>query len=134
MSKSREYISYHPENPPEWYWINGLHDAGIVGVESFEFPFDYNKFVGEKSHSRKRMRGTALAVEGACVTLGLRELYCNALSLSRLRRQLPPGGSLRTSNLRGMGFARCICKTYAKLAIKGDKKCFSQGKREYRNT
>ena len=32
--------------------------------------------------------------EGARVTLSLSEFYCNALSLSRLRRQLPPGGSL----------------------------------------
>ena len=39
-------------------------------------------------------RGTAIAVEGACGTLSSRALYCNALSLSRLRRQLPPGGSL----------------------------------------
>ena len=41
-----------------------------------------------------RGRGTALAVEGACVTLGLDKSDCIALSLSRLRRQLPPGGSL----------------------------------------
>ena len=43
----------------------------------------------------------------------------NALSLSRLRRQLPPGGSLwiRSCNLRGMGFALCLCNTKAKLAI-----------------
>ena len=33
-------------------------------------------------------------VEGARVTFSLREFYCHALSLSRLRRQLPPGGSL----------------------------------------
>ena len=32
--------------------------------------------------------------EGARVTLGLCYLHCNALSLSRLRRQLPHGGSL----------------------------------------
>ncbi len=37
MAKSREYRSLYPENPPEWYWISGLHDAGFVGVESFEF-------------------------------------------------------------------------------------------------
>lgn len=49
MAKSREYMSHYPENPPEWYWINGLHDACIIGVEVYEFPFDYNKFVGEKS-------------------------------------------------------------------------------------
>ena len=42
MEKSREYASHYPE----WYWTTGLHDAGIVGVESFEFPFDYNKFIG----------------------------------------------------------------------------------------
>ena len=44
MAKNRKYISHHPENSPDWYWTNGLHDAGIVEVESFEFPFDYNKF------------------------------------------------------------------------------------------
>ena len=33
-------------------------------------------------------------VEGACVTWGSAYLHCHALSLSRLRRQLPPGGSL----------------------------------------
>ena len=47
-----------------------------------------------KASLRERGRGTALAVEGACVTLGLDKSYCIALSLSRLRRQLPPGGSL----------------------------------------
>ena len=35
---------------------------------------------------RKRMRGTALAVEGACVTLGLGKIYCIALSLSQPRQ------------------------------------------------
>ena len=33
-----------------------------------------------------RGRGTALAVEGACVTLGLDTSYCIALSLSRLAK------------------------------------------------
>ena len=33
--------------------------------------------------------------------------YCHAFSLTRLRRELPPGGSLKTRvALRGMGFAR----------------------------
>ena len=31
---------------------------------------------------------------GACATFGLNELHCCALSLSQLRCQLPPGGSL----------------------------------------
>ena len=32
--------------------------------------------------------------EGARVTVVLNKFYCNALSLTRLRRELPPGGSL----------------------------------------
>ena len=49
-----------------------------------------------------RGRGTALAVEGACVTLGLDKTYCIALSLSQLRWQLPPGGSLRVRSTLGV--------------------------------
>ena len=40
--------------------------------------------------------GTRSVTEGACATLNLCKFECNALSLSRLRRQLPPGGSLFT--------------------------------------
>ena len=39
-------------------------------------------------------KGDHEVVEGAREILNLSEFYCNALSLSRLRRQLPPGGSL----------------------------------------
>ena len=49
MAKGKEYISNYPDNPPQWYWISGLHDACIIGTESFEFPFDYHKFIGEKN-------------------------------------------------------------------------------------
>ena len=38
--------------------------------------------------------GTRSVTEGACVVLDLVELYHYALSLTRLRRELPPGGSL----------------------------------------
>ena len=38
MSKGKVYVSNYPDNPPEWYWISGLHDACIIGTESFEFP------------------------------------------------------------------------------------------------
>ena len=44
-------------------------------------------------------RGTAIAVEGARVTFSLHGFYCYALSLSRLRRQLPPGGSLFVNHI-----------------------------------
>ena len=38
-----------PEGPPAWYWVKGLHDAHITLAESFEFPFDYNRFTREKN-------------------------------------------------------------------------------------
>ena len=62
--------------------------------------------------------------EGACVTLGLYQSHCCALSLTRLRRELPPGGSLwmRSCIFRGMGLARSLCNTNAKLAIKQNDK------------
>ena len=47
MAKGKVYISNYPDNPPQWYWVSGLHDACIIGTESFEFPFDYNKFNGD---------------------------------------------------------------------------------------
>ena len=49
MAKGKVYMSSYPDIPPDWYWVNGLHDACIVNVEYFAFPFDYNKFVGNKN-------------------------------------------------------------------------------------
>ena len=46
---AKTYSTQYPDYPPDRYWINGLHDASIVAVESFDFPFDYNKFVREKA-------------------------------------------------------------------------------------
>ena len=34
----------HPDDYPEWYWKNGLHDACISAVETVELPFDYERF------------------------------------------------------------------------------------------
>lgn len=65
MVKDRIYISNHPDNPPEWYWISGLHDACIVGVEIFEFPFDYNKFVGEKNKYNRNLMTLKINAKGA---------------------------------------------------------------------
>ena len=69
-------MSHHPDNPPEWYWINGLHDAGIVGVESLEFQFDYNKFVGEKSKYNRNLLVLKINAKGA--------LYDNSVEEIRL--------------------------------------------------
>lgn len=71
MAKGRAYISSHPDNPPEWYWVSGLHDACIVGVESFEFPFDYNRFVGEKDKYNRNLVTLKINAKGA--------LYDNAV-------------------------------------------------------
>lgn len=43
MAKDNVYISNYPENPPEWYWVRGLHDACIMDVEAFVFSFDYKE-------------------------------------------------------------------------------------------
>ena len=42
--ETKVYSTGYPENPPEWYWTRGLHDACIKAVESFEFLFDYNNY------------------------------------------------------------------------------------------
>ena len=49
---------------------------------------------GEHQKPSSGRKGDHEVVEGAHATLDWHLLYCNALSLSRLRRQLPPGGSL----------------------------------------
>ena len=74
MSKSREYMSHHPENPPEWYWVNGLHDASIIGVEAYEFPFDYNKFVGEKSKHDRNLLILKINAKGALYDNSVEEI------------------------------------------------------------
>mgnify|MGYP003307114111 CR=1 FL=1 len=74
MSKGRIYISSHPDNPPEWYWVSGLHDACIVGVESFEFPFDYNKFVGEKNKYDRNLFAIKINAKGALYDNTVKEI------------------------------------------------------------
>ena len=51
-------------------------------------------------------------------------LFLPICVIMRLAKSLPPGGSLwmRSCNFRGMGFARSICNTNAKLAIKHNDK------------
>ena len=44
----RRFCTEYPKNPPEWYWESGLHDACIIGVDTYEFPFDYNVYSGTK--------------------------------------------------------------------------------------
>ena len=74
MSKCKEYISSCPDNPPEWYWIYGLHDACIMQIESFEFPFDYNKFIGEKSKYNRNCLALKIDAKGALYDNSVKEI------------------------------------------------------------
>ena len=74
MAKGKEYISNYPDNPPEWYWISGLHDACIIGTESFEFPFDYNKFVGEKNKYNRNLITLRINAKGALYDNDVKEI------------------------------------------------------------
>ena len=65
MANSSNHNRISPENLPDWYWTSGLHDAGIVGVETFEFPVDYNKVLGEKSNYNRNLFVLKIDAEGA---------------------------------------------------------------------
>ena len=44
---------HSPESLPDWYWVKGLHDAHITLAESFEFPFDYDRYTrGKNTYDR----------------------------------------------------------------------------------
>ena len=74
MSEGKVYISNYPDNPPEWYWVSGLHDACIESVESFEFPFDYNKFVGEKNKYNRNLFVIKINAKGALYDNTVKEI------------------------------------------------------------
>ena len=65
MSFGKVYYSDYPDDPPEWYWIHRLHDACIVCVEAFEFPYDYGKFVGQKRKNIRNLLSLKIDAEGA---------------------------------------------------------------------
>ena len=68
------YSTSYPENPPEWYWISGLHDACIIGTESFEFPFDYHKFIGEKNKYNRNLITLRINAKGALYDNDVKEI------------------------------------------------------------
>ena len=71
---TKRYSTRYPENPPEWYWIYGLHDAKIIEVESFEFPFDYNKFVGQKNKYDRNLLKLKFDSKGALYDTSVKEI------------------------------------------------------------
>ena len=76
MAKGRAYISGHPDNLPEWYWVRGLHDACIVGVELFEFPFDHKRCAVDKDKNNRNLLTLKINSRGA--------LYDNTVQEIRL--------------------------------------------------
>ena len=59
----------------------------------FSLPICFIMGLTKSLPPRGRWHGIAVT-EGACVTLDLWQLHCNVQSLTRLRRELPPWGSL----------------------------------------
>ena len=74
MAKGKVYTSSYPDNPPDWYWVNGMHDACIVDVEYFEFPFDYNKFVGNKNSYDRNLMLLKINASGALYEQDIKEI------------------------------------------------------------
>lgn len=70
----RTFYTEYPENPPAWYWEKGLHDACIVGVETYEFPFDYNKYAGQKSRYDRNVLTLKIDAKGAMFDFRVREI------------------------------------------------------------
>lgn len=61
----RNLQAHSPESPPDWYWVKGLHDAHITLVESFEFPFDYDRYTREKNTYDRNCLALTLDAAGA---------------------------------------------------------------------
>ena len=70
----REFYTKYPQNPSTWYWERGLHDAVVVGVEKYEFPFDYNKYVGEKNKYDRNMLALKIDAESAMFDFHVKEI------------------------------------------------------------
>ena len=62
------------KNLSEWYWVGGLHDACIVGVETYEFPFDYNKFIGKKNKFDRNLLILKINSKGAIYDNTVKEI------------------------------------------------------------
>ena len=70
----RTFYTKYPENPPTWYWEKGLHDACIVGVETYEFPFDYNKYAGLKNRYDRNVLTLKIDAKGAMFDFRVTEI------------------------------------------------------------
>ena len=74
MEKDRIFYTEYPENPPDWYWESGLHDASIIGAEVYEFPFDYNKYTAEKNKYDRNVLSLRIDAKGALYDSRVKEI------------------------------------------------------------
>ena len=51
-----------------------MHDAFVVGVEVYEFPFDYNKYVGEKNKYDRNMLALKIDARSAMFDFDVKEI------------------------------------------------------------
>lgn len=74
MEKDRIFYTEYPENPPEWYWESGLHDASIIGVDTYEFPFDYDKYTAKKNKYDRNVLSLRIDAKGALYDSRVKEI------------------------------------------------------------
>ena len=74
MAKGKIYNSNYPDEPPEWYWTLGLHDACITDVEAFMFPFDYDKFSKDKQKYDRNLLVLKVDAKGALYDMSVTEI------------------------------------------------------------
>ena len=86
----RTFYTKYPENLPTWYWEKGLHDACVIGVQTYEFPFDYNKYVGEKNKYDRNMLTLKIDAELGNLQKTLNEAK-NSLSAFMKSGEAPKG-------------------------------------------
>ena len=68
------YTSSCPDNPPEWYWVDGLHDACITCVQTVEFSFDYDSFVKANNKFTRNQMTLQIDAEGALYDNEVKEI------------------------------------------------------------
>ena len=88
----RRFYTEHPDNPPKWYWEGGLHDACIIGVDTYEFPFDYNAYSGTKGKCDYNALVLKIDAEGA--------LYDNRVQEIRLYNYKILSGGIDIATLK----------------------------------
>ena len=74
MEKDKIFYTEYPENPPEWYWESGLHDASIIGVDTYEFPFDYDKYTAKKNKYDRNVLSLRIDAKGALYDSRVKEI------------------------------------------------------------